>query len=312
MPLPFPAISLSRLVLDEALLNRAMGLGAEVRRGMAVRKVERSTDGCWRVVTTTGHAIEAGTIFLASGKHELRPFRRIHDGKPYWIGFKLYWHLAEPEARALRETIEVILFDGGYAGLQPVKDTTANLCLVLRKAAFARANKAWPTLLNCLLESSPHLAQRLTGSTPCWDEPLAISSVPFGYLCEDRLSEYGLYRIGDQAAVIPAFAGNGISIALHTAHLAAEMFVRGESSATYHRQIRRELARPVRLADGLSLLAEHGWSRSLAVQACRSFPAAVRIAASRTRLRQALAYNNHPLTAARRSARPSRHSASRL
>ena len=43
---------------------------------------------------------------------------------------------------------------------------------------------------------------------------LAISPIPYGYLAR-RIA--GLWRVGDQAAVIPSFTGDGISIALHSA-----------------------------------------------------------------------------------------------
>src|SRR3974390_3525150 len=43
-PLPFPAFSLSRCALDEALLRAAAAAGAEVRRGRGVRALAPSHD----------------------------------------------------------------------------------------------------------------------------------------------------------------------------------------------------------------------------------------------------------------------------
>jgi len=45
VPLPFAAFSLSRRVLDEALLTRASACGVEVRRGAAVRTLHRQAEG---------------------------------------------------------------------------------------------------------------------------------------------------------------------------------------------------------------------------------------------------------------------------
>jgi menaquinone-9 beta-reductase len=43
---------------------------------------------------------------------------------------------------------------------------------------------------------------------------LAIASIPYGYVQNRSI---GLWCIGDQAAVIPSFSGDGIAIALHSA-----------------------------------------------------------------------------------------------
>ena len=64
--LPFAAAGLSRRVMDAALLDRAEALGAEVRRGVAVRSAGPGgldVDGVW---------LPAPTLLLATGKQDLR------------------------------------------------------------------------------------------------------------------------------------------------------------------------------------------------------------------------------------------------
>jgi len=43
----------------------------------------------------------------------------------------------------------------------------------------------------------------------------------------------GLWCIGDQAAVIPSFSGDGIAIALHSARLGAECYLAGKTSSEF-------------------------------------------------------------------------------
>ena len=74
---------------------------------------------------------------------------------------------------------------------------------------------------------------------------MAISPIPYGYLAA-RSS--GLWRIGDQAAVIPSFTGDGMSIALHSASLAAQMYLAGKSADEYLRTLRAQLSRGMFLA----------------------------------------------------------------
>jgi flavin-dependent dehydrogenase len=281
--LPFGAIGLSRRRLDEALLGRAQAMGAEVRRGAMVRTIDHAANPAWRVATNDRSAT-AETIFLATGKHEVRQFKRVPATPDGLIGFKMYLRLDRMQTEALRDYIEVILFDGGYAGLQLIDPATANLCLLVRKSIFARMGKSWPALLDHLSRSCPPLGERLVGATPCWDAPLAIASVPFGFLGSDTARDAGLYRLGDQVSVIPAFSGNGISIALHTARLAAECYLQGRGAAAYLARVREDLRHTMSFAGGLSRITQHPWAQNLTVDACRMFPPLMAILARKTRI----------------------------
>ena len=62
----------------------------------------------------------------------------------------------------------------------------------------------------------------------------------------------GLWRLGDQAAVIPSFAGEGMSIALHSARRAAQGLIAGASGAAFQAGLAADLRGQVRLATALS------------------------------------------------------------
>ena len=80
----------------------------------------------------------------------------------------------------------------------------------------------------------PALGSDLHNATPCWPKPLAISPIPYGHLGGPA---DGMWRVGDQVAVIPSFTGDGMSIALHSAVLAAEMYLDGKSADDYVRRL---------------------------------------------------------------------------
>ena len=61
-----------------------------------------------------------------------------------------------------------------------------------------------------------------------WPRPASIARVPYGYFCADHAAADGLYRVGDQAAVIPSFTGEGVAIALRSARLAAAAVLAGD------------------------------------------------------------------------------------
>ncbi|HSO32744.1 MAG TPA: FAD-dependent monooxygenase [Labilithrix sp.] len=246
--LPFAAHSLSRRVLDEALLERAAARGARVLRGAKVNELSRTEDG-WRARLDDGTSIEGGAAFLATGKHDLRSHKRPPGLQNDLVAFKLHWRLAPKQTNELDRHVELVLFEGGYAGLQPVEGGHANLCLVVRRTRLARLGRGWDKLLAAMRAESPHLDARLAGGEPCWAKPLALSAIPYGYV---RHHADGPWRLGDQAAVIPSFSGDGMSIALHSAELAATTYLEGGDADAYQRRLARDVSGQVRLATLLS------------------------------------------------------------
>ncbi|MEJ7731351.1 MAG: FAD-dependent monooxygenase [Polyangiaceae bacterium] len=278
--LPFAALSLSRRVLDEALLQRAAAAGAEVRRGAKVTALE-AIDGRQRARLDDGSNVEAGAAFLATGKHDLRGWARGAGQQDDLVAFKLHWELGEAEARALAGHVELHLFADGYAGLQPIEGGRANLCLVVRKARFAALGHRWESLLPWMRERAPLLGQRLGGARACWERPLSLSRIPYG-LVQHRAD--GVWRLGDQAAVIPSFSGDGMAIALHSAHLAARTWLDGGDAETYQRALAAHVRRQLRLATPLSRAVVQVWLQRPFVRAARRWPTLLRWVARATRV----------------------------
>ncbi len=280
--LPFSALSLSRRVLDEALLVRAQDQGAQVWRGATVTAVVREPK-CWRIEVAGHGVIQTETIFLATGKHDLREWRRAGTQNDF-VGFKCHFLLTPAQRAALSEHVEMTLFDGGYAGLGLVERGKANLCLVVTKRHFALYGKQWDRLLAAILKASPPLAERLAGAQPCWPRPLSIFGIPYGfvYRVPSRASPE-LYRLGDQMAVIPSFSGYGMSIALHTAFLAVECHLRGGANL-YHRQARSNLLPLIRRASLLSKMAESPLAQRGILFAFRLRPELIAVIARHSRI----------------------------
>jgi len=270
-PLPFHAFSLSRRVLDETMLLRAQDQGVHLWRGAEVTGIVKESQG-WRITVVGYDVILTDAVFLATGKHDLRGWRRQGGIQNDFIGFKMHFHLAAAQKMALAEHVELTLFDGGYVGLEPIEEGKANLCLVVTKRHFAMCGKNWDGLLHAILKGAPPLAERLAGSEPCWLRPLSIFGIPYGFVYRAPLRQQpGLYRLGDQMAVIPSFCGYGMSIALHTAFLAVEGYLHGDAD-TYHRAARRDLLPLIQRTSFLSKMAEYPIAQQVMLLACRIRP----------------------------------------
>ena len=281
--LPFEAFGLSRRVLDEALLARASAAGVAVLRGARAIDLTR-TDAGFVARLADGKVLEAEHAFLATGKHDLRGHRRPEGSQSDLIAFKMHFRLSAAQTRELRKHVDLALFDGGYAGLSLVEEETANLCLLVRRARFDGLEHRWERLLGAIRAESPLLSLRLEGAQARWSKPLALSKIPYGHL--QRETDH-LWRLGDQAAVIPSFSGDGMSIALHSAELAANLFLAGQNASAFQRKLARDIATQMRMATLLSHALVHRSSQRMLGAAARAWPSLMSAVARSTRVSDA-------------------------
>ncbi len=265
--LPAPAAGLSRRRLDATLLRMAEEAGAAVLRGRAARALD---GGCLRL--DDGSEMAADALFLATGKHELRGAVRPVGNRALSVGLRTA--IAAPSD--LAGTIELHCYDGGYAGLLVQEDGAANLCLSVAQGRMAGGRDA---LLAALMQEAPLLAERLGGNSPAdWE---AIASVPYGWRA--RTTEPGLFRVGDQAAVIASLAGDGIAVALTSAAAAAHACLHGDGAPAYQRAFAARARRPIAIAETLRHMAEAPVRRRLML-GMAGVPGLVKLAARMTRV----------------------------
>lgn len=271
LALPFPAWGLPRATLDAALLDAARAAGAELRCGTAVS--EALPDGAgWRLRLAAGEVLQAGSLVLATGKHELRGARRPVEGGA--IGLKLPLHGAAPE-----EAIVLLACAGGYAGLQP-RPGGANLCAALdpRAPGAAEAARSAAAFLAHVAAGSALAERVLRDLRPALDRPMTVAGVPYGFVHRGG----GPFRVGDQLSVIPSFCGDGVAMALRSGLRAAEALRRGEDSTCHHARWAAEVRGGMRLAGWLAALTDR--APRLLVGGAALAPGLAAMAARRTRL----------------------------
>ncbi len=265
--LPRAAAGLSRRRLDAALLHLAQEAGAAVLRGRTARAIEGGS-----VRLDDGAEMAAESLFLATGKHELRGMAREIGDRPVSVGLRAA--VAPPPD--LAGTIELHLYDGGYAGLLLQEDGAANLCLSVARARMAGGREAF---LAELMKEAPLLVERIGGALPAeWE---AIAGVPYGWRA--RSTAPGLFRIGDQAAVIASLAGDGIAVALASGAAAAHACLHGGGAVAYQRAFAKRAKRPVAIAETLRHMAEAPLRRRLMMRLA-GLPGLAKAAARMTRI----------------------------
>ena len=274
--LPRPARGLSRKALDTRLRELAVAAGAE----LTIETV-REIDG----LAVRGRACEwqCESLFLATGKHDVRGGARPRDGDDPALGLRLRLRPSPGLARRLAGRIELHLFDRGYGGIVLHEDGSANVCLALRKSLLAEHGGEPHRLLAALATRHPHFALRLEAD---WREVRVdtIGAVPYGWSTRETIP--GLFRLGDQAAVIPSLAGEGIDIALASGAAAARAWLAGGAEAApgfqagFHQQVKG----PMEWAAGAWKLAERPALAGPALAAARFAPALLTKIIAATRL----------------------------
>lgn len=274
--LPSLGLGVSRYRLDTVMQRVAIAAGAVIERGVTVREIEGD------VVRTDRGEREAQAIFLANGKHDIRGEARPRAADDPTLGLRVRLTPHSALDALIENTIELHMFDRGYVGLCLQEGRVGNLCLAVRKSRLAEAGGKPEALLAEIGRDTP-LGERLAfmEAMPAVD---AIAAVPYGW--QTRQTRAGLFRLGDQAAVIPSLAGEGIGIALASGVAAAEAWAAGgaEAAVGYQETFYRRARRPVAAASLFWAIGERPRWAYPATAVFGALPGAARLIARATRI----------------------------
>jgi hypothetical protein len=174
------------------------------------------------------------------------------------LGLRIRLAASPALAAALDGIIELHLFAGGYAGLLLQEDGGVNLCLSVSAGRLRAAGGSPAALIGMLGREAPLLGERHAAATRAgaW---ATVARVPYGWRARETVP--GLFRVGDQAAVIASLAGDGLGIALASGSAAARSFLRGGADAApdFQSDFAGRIRRPVRLAEALRRCGERPW-----------------------------------------------------
>lgn len=276
--LPFCAWSITRRIIDEELLALAERQGVQVHRGAHVASLQKDGND-WSATLRDGCIYSAQNVILATGKLDLGGWARPNGKWPHLLAFKMYYRLTAEQFAAVRDAVELILYPGGYAGLQPVQGGAVNLCFLVDARRLSANGSRADAAFQHVLQHSAHLRERLRGAVSLLEKPLAASRIPYGHL--QRSTAEGVWRVGDQAAVIPSFCGDGTAIAMHSGTFAAACMLRDETSAAYQQTLHGQLSVRMWLATHLSQVL---LQLPQASQITRIFPSLISTIASVTRI----------------------------
>jgi flavin-dependent dehydrogenase len=233
--LPEPALGISRYRLDLRLKDLLERSGGTVQQGVRATRENRE-----------GEVWAAGRIATASP----------------WIGLKCHF-------KGLPMVADLEMHQGptGYAGLAGIEDGRVNVCGLFKADRSLKGQGVellFAYLRRCGLDE---LVARLRNAEPDESSFTGVSAFALGW---QPHQEAGL-RIGDAAAMIPPFTGNGMSMAFQSAAIALDPLEAWSSGSRswdetvleVHRALKSRFSRRLNAAGTMQAMLEQSWGRGV-------------------------------------------------
>jgi menaquinone-9 beta-reductase len=225
--------AMGRGEFDWMLLERARELGAEIRQGCHVMKVEGDAAGGF-VVKTSGGELRARAVVMAHGMATGEPLRKRYVSfKAHFVGCDL-----------AEETIAIGGGAGIYVGLVKSSEKRYSLAFVVRRERLARLGNSGDEQLAGLLAENGGF-RRMLGKASRVGAWMASGPLEPGIR---RIYEDGKFFVGNAAGEVHALVGEGITLAMRGAEVLADVVRElglgdlAGAGREYERRWRREFA----------------------------------------------------------------------
>lgn len=217
--LPLGGFGISRYLLDDTLAQLAIKSGVHLLQKTKVDDITFDNDF---TVHFKGKAIAANLCCAAHGKRsnlDVKWNRKFLQEKGHrlnnYVGIKYHVKTAWNE-----NVIGLHNFKNGYCGISKIEGDKYCVCYMTKAENLKAHNNSIEQMQEAVLFQNPHLKKIFSESEVLENFPVTISQISFS---KKPKVENGVLLLGDAAGMITPLCGNGMSIALHTAKIAATL-----------------------------------------------------------------------------------------
>jgi menaquinone-9 beta-reductase len=226
-PLNFTSYGLKRGRFDGFLLNSVKEKGIKVLQPAEVKEIKFRND-YYRITVHDGSylsEISAKKVIAAYGRQNIldrKLNRKFLNFRSSLNGIK--FHIDDSAFNGLeKDIIKIFTSEGIYCGINTVDENKVTVCFLEKRnhglahpreqiKKLIKSNKSFGRLFNeTIFETLEELPVYGTGNI---------------YFGERELVKNGIYMIGDSAAVIAPLAGDGIGMAVESARLVSDVFLK--------------------------------------------------------------------------------------
>jgi flavin-dependent dehydrogenase len=218
--LPQGGFGISRYMLDKLLANNAIRAGVTLLTNTRIDSVSYASD-----VFTLAAGDRRWTARIACGawgkrsnvdvKMQRSFLTEKHKGLNNYVGIKYHIRYNWPA-----DTIGLHNFSNGYCGISRIEDNKTCLCYLTTAANLKKSGNDIKTMERNILMRNKWLRDILPNAEMLYAAPLAISQISFQQ--KEQVLDHMLL-LGDAAGSITPLCGNGMSMALHAAKIAATL-----------------------------------------------------------------------------------------
>ena len=216
--LPLGGLGISRYALDDRLYQSAVQKGVQFIFKTA-ESIEYKED-LFKVRTHEGNKYEAHVVIGAFGKRsslDKALHRDFIQKKAPWLGVKAHYSISDfPD-----NLVGLHSFEGGYGGLSKTESGAVNFCYLATYKSFKPYGDI-ESYHNQVIRQNPYLDRFFQNAEPIFDKPLSIAQISFG---KKELVKDHMLMCGDSAGLIHPLCGNGMAMAIHSAHIASQLIL---------------------------------------------------------------------------------------
>lgn len=245
-------LGINRSTLDAALVEKAASVGVEVVLGVTVTGLETNRTGSFEAALAEGHRFPGRVVVAADGLRSRLRNQNGLDAKKSSRRYGVAAHAHVPAAAGDR--VDVYVGRGYEAYITPVGPSEVNLALLLDgDTANSFGGALRERFCDLLASVLPEYTYSLI------EEPRLTGPFPAG---SRRQWQRNLLLVGDASGFFDGITGEGMSLALRSAPLAAGAIQRYLASgseqgfATFEKQVKK-MRRPSTMLARLLLTARH-------------------------------------------------------
>jgi len=174
----------------------------------------------FNVSTQNNELFKAKYVVGAFGKRsniDINLNRNFVKQSSPWLAVKAHYDFKFPD-----DTVALHNFEGGYCGLSKTERNVVNACYLTTYKSFKRYGNI-EEFQNKVLSENPFLKDFFSQAKPLFEKPLTISQISFE---PKKPVENHIFMIGDSAGLIHPLCGNGMAMAIHSAKIFSETFLK--------------------------------------------------------------------------------------
>jgi menaquinone-9 beta-reductase len=278
-PLPLGGFGVSRYKLDHFLYQLALQNGVKVLTQCKAENVIRQGN-YFEVQTNKGsfNCVQCCGSFGKRSNLDVKWKRNFSQSKKSplhnFIGIKYHIRATWPA-----NYIGLHNFKDGYCGISQIEDDKYCCCYLTTAAALQKYGGNIDAMEQHLLAQNPALKKLLLNSTRLYQSPLAISQISFS---KKEQFWNGILLLGDAAGMITPLCGNGMSMALHSSKIAAQLLTQlfnGNLTPTqlqtrYEKEWRQQFSKRLFIGRLVQRFFGKKWTTNLLVYTLKKLPRA--------------------------------------